>query len=390
MSNGNKILVVDDEKQNVELLESILEDEDYEVDSAYNGEQAWEMLLGARKSYKVMLLDRMMPGISGTELIKMIRGNEELNNIKIILQTALSQNEDIAAGTEAGADRYLTKPLDDKVVLSMVKSCIMEYDRFRSVTDKAEKEVQDIREYAMIKFKSDASVIGEMQLSAEAGQRALEVVHEVKNITGAMEMDLKMFIIPTLKDILPDKEEAREILDSLIEATQNQERGTELLNSLLAGSRKDETTRPVELMLMIRKAINMLPAKLSGIDCQFLAEEGLKVLGSSQLIGVFSNLIANAADELKKSSIENPKIQILIEQSNPKCISTVIRDNGKGIAPEVLSKILKGKRVSTKGEDGNGYGLPLCKNKVESWGGSMEVHSRLGEGASFKINLVKA
>lgn len=129
------VMIVDDDADNIEILSSMLEEEGYTTLSAMSGAEALRILSATDENIKIILLDIRMPGISGTDVLKGLKANERFRNIKIILQTSLDRPMDIAQGTENGADRYLTKPLDKNVVISTVNSCVKEFDELQTITD---------------------------------------------------------------------------------------------------------------------------------------------------------------------------------------------------------------------------------------------------------------
>ena len=105
-----KILIVDDEPSNTELLEALLEPEGYTLIKVKNGEDALEYLSGNEPD--LVLLDVVMPGISGFFVLKEIRRNEKNRAVPVILLTSLSDREDKLKGLGAGADDYISKPFD--------------------------------------------------------------------------------------------------------------------------------------------------------------------------------------------------------------------------------------------------------------------------------------
>lgn len=116
-----KILVVDDEPQNVELLDAYLA-LDYDVIEAYNGEEA---LLKIKDTLPdVILLDVMMPRMNGYEVCKILKNDPKTHFIPVILITALSDVSDRIQGIEAGADEFLTKPINKLELTTRVKSLL--------------------------------------------------------------------------------------------------------------------------------------------------------------------------------------------------------------------------------------------------------------------------
>jgi two-component system cell cycle response regulator len=124
-----RVLVVDDMLANVRLLEAKLSAEYFEVTTAMNGIEALECMHRARPD--IVLLDVMMPGMDGIEVCRRIKSNPKTHHIPIIMVTALDQPEDRVRGLEAGADDFLSKPLDDLALFCRVRSLV----RLKMLTD---------------------------------------------------------------------------------------------------------------------------------------------------------------------------------------------------------------------------------------------------------------
>lgn len=120
-----RILLVDDEALNLEILEAYFEDQpDIETVSADCGEAAWQALSEPDTRFDLILLDRMMPGLDGIGLLQRIRGDARLAAIPVILQTAANSPAQIREGLEAGAYYYLTKPYRRDDMLSIVRAAL--------------------------------------------------------------------------------------------------------------------------------------------------------------------------------------------------------------------------------------------------------------------------
>jgi len=124
-----RILVVDDILSNVKLLEAKLTAEYFEVITAFSGEQALSKTESELPD--IILLDVMMPGMDGFEVCRRIKASPKTAHIPIILVTALDQPSDRVAGLEAGADDFLTKPVDDFALFARVRSLV----RLKMMTD---------------------------------------------------------------------------------------------------------------------------------------------------------------------------------------------------------------------------------------------------------------
>ncbi len=116
----NKILIVDDEPFNLDLLEQELADRDYTIARANDGVEALEKVESFRPD--VILLDYMMPRMNGLEVVERLRQNAEHRAIPVILLTAKGSLEDKARGLDAGADDYVVKPFDAIELLARVRS----------------------------------------------------------------------------------------------------------------------------------------------------------------------------------------------------------------------------------------------------------------------------
>ena len=115
-----RVLVVDDILANVKLLEARLSAEYFEVLTACNGREALDIL--ARERVDVVLLDVMMPGMDGYEVCRRIKAETRTQHLPVIMVTALDQPSDRVQGLEAGADDFLSKPVDDVALVTRVKN----------------------------------------------------------------------------------------------------------------------------------------------------------------------------------------------------------------------------------------------------------------------------
>jgi CheY-like chemotaxis protein len=120
-----KILAVDDEAFNLDILSEYLDADGYEVILACNGVEALEKL-EAHEDIDVIVLDRMMPLMSGMEFLAVIKPQERFLSIPVIMQTAAASHEQIKQGIDAGVFYYLTKPYEEEMLLSLVRSALTE------------------------------------------------------------------------------------------------------------------------------------------------------------------------------------------------------------------------------------------------------------------------
>lgn len=140
-----KILVVDDEKNIVELITMNLEDSGYEVIGAYNGMEAITKINNSLPD--LILLDLMLPDINGLQICKMIRLNEDTKDIPVIMVTAKSEEDDKIKGLSIGADDYITKPFSLKELEVRIQTVLR---RSKKTTIEVPKSIQEEK---ILKYK---------------------------------------------------------------------------------------------------------------------------------------------------------------------------------------------------------------------------------------------
>jgi phosphate regulon transcriptional regulator PhoB len=126
MMAQKKILVVDDEKDIVELISYNLEQEGFAVIKAYDGQMAWERVKTAKLD--LVVLDLMIPGIHGLEVCKLIRRDAATETLPIIMLTAKSDQVDKILGLELGADDYVTKPFNIRELIARIRAVLRRYE----------------------------------------------------------------------------------------------------------------------------------------------------------------------------------------------------------------------------------------------------------------------
>ena len=123
-NNKASILIVDDEPINLDIICAHLEEENYELVRATNGHEAWSKLEADPTRYDTIILDRMMPGMDGMQLLNNIKKTDELERVPVIMQTAKAASSDVVAGLKAGASYYLTKPYDGEILKSVIRGAV--------------------------------------------------------------------------------------------------------------------------------------------------------------------------------------------------------------------------------------------------------------------------
>lgn len=167
---NHKILIVDDEKEIVELIKFYLEKEDYLVYTAYDGVQALDTI-NENSDIELAIVDIMMPKLDGYQLIKKIRKDK---NIPIIINSAKSEGYEKVMGLDIGADDYITKPFDPFELVARVKSQLRRYYELNNIKIDFKEEKKTIEIGDIILDKDSCEIIkGEERISIGATEYKL-------------------------------------------------------------------------------------------------------------------------------------------------------------------------------------------------------------------------
>jgi two-component system cell cycle response regulator len=193
------VLVVDDLEPNIKLLEAKLLSEYYTVFTANNGFKAIEIL--ANNKIDVILLDVMMPGIDGFETCKRIKANPETTHIPVVMVTALSDIEDRVKGLQAGADEFLTKPINDMALFARVKSL----SRMKTVIDELKLRNQTNAELGASEIElSDNFTDSQIVLINDDIVQAKNITKMLQDITEQIRVMTDMAQLDSLAEDTPD------------------------------------------------------------------------------------------------------------------------------------------------------------------------------------------
>jgi class 3 adenylate cyclase len=182
---ANKVLIVDDEPFNLDLLEQELTDQDYIIERAKDGVEALEKVPAFLPD--VILLDYMMPKMNGLEVVKRLREDEKHKHIPVILLTAKATQEDKIRGLNAGADDYVTKPFDSFELLARVRAML----RIKSLHDqldgwnqtlaaKVKEQVEELQRLSRLRRylspQVAETILGENETLFKSHRREITVV----------------------------------------------------------------------------------------------------------------------------------------------------------------------------------------------------------------------
>ena len=360
-----KILIVDDEPKSLYTMEMLLSQEPYTIFFAEGGRAALAQV--ETETPDVILLDVMMPDITGYEVCQRLKADDRWQHVPIILVTALDQREDVIQGLEAGADEFLTKPVNGPELRARVRTMLRmkkQYDELQETLqlrqDMADMIVHDMRSpisalllYAEILERTDPANISQQQVT----QKIVYLANRLNSFLGDLLILAKMRSGKLLLNRTPT--DVRQLILTLIEQYQH-----------LADS----------------KSIKLIP---------ILPEEYRQFLLDSRLIQrAIDNLISNALKYSPKGSKVTLSLEYFDDSSEPmKKLSQFrfqISDEGPGIPPEDQERIFnKYEIIDVEREDVPqvGLGLALCKMVVDAHDGRIFVQNNRPTGAIFIIEI---
>ena len=140
----SKILIVDDNAQNAELLQAYLEALEADIRIAVDGVDAMEKI--AQENPDIILLDIMMPRMSGFEVCRRVKNDPETKNILVVIVTALNELGDVERGVDCGADDFLSKPINKLELLTRVKS-LLRVRNLQSELERTLSYLEDIEDF---------------------------------------------------------------------------------------------------------------------------------------------------------------------------------------------------------------------------------------------------
>lgn len=361
-----KILIVDDVMSNVLLLKVLLTNEKFAIATASNGRQALEQV--EKENPDLVLLDVMMPDMSGFEVAQHLKSNPQTAEIPIIFLTALNSTADIVKGFQVGANDFISKPFNKEELIIRVTHQISLVAAKRLILSKTE----------------------ELQRTIAGCDKLYSVIaHDLRSPMGSIKMVLNMLILN-----LPFEKIGAEMYELLTMANQTTEDVFSLLDNLLKWTKSqigklNVVYRDVDLVEVTDGVIEIfsMVASLKKIRIREMKPERMMVNADIDMLKtVVRNLLSNAI----KFSKENSEILVKMEEVNGMAVVSV-QDHGCGISEEGQKKLLHAdthfSTFGTNNEEGSGLGLLLCKDFVVKNGGKLWFTSKEGEGSIFSFSI---
>lgn len=361
-----KILIVDDVMSNVLLLKVLLTNEKFAIATASNGRQALEQV--EKENPDLVLLDVMMPDMSGFEVAQHLKSNPNTADIPIIFLTALNSTADIVKGFQVGANDFISKPFNKEELIIRVTHQISLVAAKRLILSKTE----------------------ELQRTIAGRDKLYSVIaHDLRSPMGSIKMVLNMLVLN-----LPSEKIGAEMYELLTMANQTTEDVFSLLDNLLKWTKSqigklNVVYQDVDLVEVTDGVIEIfsMVASLKKIRIREMKPEKMMVNADIDMLKtVVRNLLSNAI----KFSKENSEVLVKMEEVDGMAVVSV-QDYGCGISEEGQKKLLHTdthfSTFGTNNEEGSGLGLLLCKDFVVKNGGKLWFTSKEGEGSIFSFSI---
>lgn len=387
-----RILAVDDSITYLSELEEQLESEGYAVTPVTSGEQALAQL--KRSTYDCVLLDLVMPGLSGTETCRAIKEDPELRGLPVIMLTALAEPEAMIDGINSGADDYIVKATDSSVLQARLRALLRR--------KRVEEDNRRIREQ-IIQKEAEARAATTL---AETRSQLLREVEEKNEALSFLNGELQMFAYAVSHDLRQPLRSVDGFSEILLHdyGDRFDERGRHYLRRMRAGAermgklvdgllvisrvaRREIRRERVDLSSTAQRVAQRLSESEPARSVTIEIEPGLVAFADPDLMeSVYENLLGNAWKFTSRQAA--PRVMVGIEVGE-RGSAYFVRDNGVGFDPRHADRVFGVfQRLHPEEQfSGAGIGLATVQRIVQRHGGDVWAEATPGRGATFRFSL---
>lgn len=372
------VMVVDDEDDMRTWLIHIFQKK-YTVRGMSSGTDCLEH--ARRRPPKVIVLDDMMPGMSGLEAARELRADARTKASKILMLTAKPEEKSKIDALRAGVDDYMNKPFLAEEVLSRVVNLARTYDLEASLRQ-ANLEISET--LAQLQA-TEAQLVQSEKINA-IGSLAAGLLHEINN-----PLNFTLMAVEALTHS-SDPSDA-DLQDTLEDISGGMTRISTIVSDLRSFAYPEQADLKTEFLVadVVESAIRFTSHETRDYKIQTSLENAVRAVASHTHVShVLINLIVNAKNAIERTSgVTDPTIKITTSKENDRVFFRV-EDNGCGIPEKILNRIFD--PFFTTGEIGKGMGLGLsiCHTIVKNHGGTLSVESEVDKGSVFQFDIPSA
>ncbi|NVM57959.1 MAG: response regulator [Desulfobacterales bacterium] len=381
-----RLLIIDDERPILEMLDLSLTSEGYEVITAESGDEGLKIF--EEDNLRLVITDIKMPGLDGIEVLKRIKATD--SEAEVIVITGHGDMDSAIAALQHGASDFITKPVRDEALMLAVKRA----ERKISVTKQLKEYTENLEQMVERRTRELRQAQEELiknERLATIGETVAGLAHYIKNILTGLRGGMYM----VNRGMASDK--PRMVQDGWAMAHRNMEKVSELVLDLLRYSKERTPKRSVcrpndivseaaELLWDRAKEHRVKLNKVLDLNLKeaYLDEEGIR--------RVVLNLISNAIDaciydeDTSKAWEVTVKTKVETGADSGETILVEVTDNGSGMTDEVKAKLFT-RFFSTKAGRGTGLGLLITQKIIREHGGEISVKSKAGQETTFSVRL---
>lgn len=406
----NTILVVDDQPQNIRLIGTFLR-KYYNLLIAENGPKAIDTAIS--KQPDLILLDIMMPDMSGFEVCEVLKKNEITKEIPIIFLTAKTETDDILKAFEIGGVDYVTKPFNAMELMARIRAHIElknskeiikdQFEQLKQKNEQLKKTYEDLEHQAQHLNKLYMQLIKNETFLRNTNEE-LKKLNEMKDrFFSIVSHDLRSPFagILTMTDIIKNhantfsKEELISMLQSLNETAQQTYK---FIEDLLEWSRSQMGRIQMniveeDLHTIVTGTILTLKqqAEIKNIEINSRIQSGtFAMFDKNMMATIVRNLISNAIKFTPKGGKITLKAEA-IEKEGKRFIRLAVSDTGVGMTEQQVANLFSLDKVQstpgTEKEKGTGLGIMICRDFINKMNGELSVESKLNEGTTFFVDV---
>lgn len=362
-----EILIVDDHKENLQLLDQFLSAEGYKIRSATDGETAL-MSINAKRP-DMILLDIKMPIMDGYEVCKILKSDETTASIPIIFISGMDDTESKVEAFRAGGVDFITKPFANEEVLARVSMHLNIEDIIESKT----KEIKEKDE--MLMLQSRQAAMGEMisMIAHQWRQPLSSISMEANNILADVELDE---VNP--KDLTNTAKSINNHIDEL----------SKTIDDFRNFFKPNKDIVKTTIKQVVDDSYNVIGKSLenNNIETKFEVEDVTIETYPRELMQVFLNILKNAKEALLERDIPDATISIFAKKGKETVLVEIV-DNAGGIEEGIIDKIFNPYFTTKSEKNGTGLGLYMSSTIIKKHlNGKISVSNK-GGGASFSIEL---